>query len=78
MEKVSHLLGVAKGRLIATGDRVYSLDVKDGTLKAAWPDGAAGFDPCGRGLLAGDSIYMGLPATIESAVRSGHMAAAAL
>ena len=57
MEKVSHLLGVAKGRLIATGDRVYSFDLKTGKLIHYWPDGPSGFEGHGRGLLAGDSIY---------------------
>lgn len=57
MDKVGHLLGVAKGRLIATGDRVYSFDVKTGKLLHYWPDGPTGFEGYGRGLLAGDSIY---------------------
>ncbi|MDB5352676.1 MAG: hypothetical protein JWN86_3923, partial [Planctomycetota bacterium] len=56
-EKVIHLLGVAKGRLIATGDRVYSFSLKDGAMLKAWPDGPSGFEGYGRGLLAGDSIY---------------------
>ncbi len=56
-DRIVHLLGVAKGRLIATGDRVYSFDVKDGSLAKTWPDGPSGFEGYGRGLLAGDSIY---------------------
>ena len=31
--KLSHLLGVAKGRLVATGDRVLLFDVKTGKLR---------------------------------------------
>lgn len=54
--KLTHLLGVAKGRLVATGDRVLLFDVRDGKLLRAWPDSGSreGF---GRGLLAGDRIY---------------------
>lgn len=54
--KINHLLGVAHGRLVATGDRVLLFDVRDGKLLRAWPDSGAreGF---GRGLLAGDRIY---------------------
>ena len=55
--KLTHLLGVAKGRLIATGDRVLLFDVKNGELKHSWPDSGHGFDGYGRGLLAGDKIY---------------------
>jgi outer membrane protein assembly factor BamB/tetratricopeptide (TPR) repeat protein len=55
--KLSHLLGVAKGRLIATGDRVLWFDAKSGRLLHAWPDSARAFEGYGRGLLAGDQIY---------------------
>ncbi len=54
--KISHLLGVAKGRLVATGDRVLLFDVRDGKLLHAWPD-AGNREGFGRGLLAGDRIY---------------------
>jgi len=54
--KVSHLLGVADGRLVATGDRVLLFDVADGRLARAWPD-AGGREAFGRGLLAGGRIY---------------------
>ena len=36
--KLAHLLGVAKGRLVATGDRVLLFDVKTGKLVHSWPD----------------------------------------
>jgi outer membrane protein assembly factor BamB len=54
--RLAHLLGVAKGRLVATGDRVLLFDVKTGRLVATWPDSgkSEGF---GRGLLAGNRIY---------------------
>ncbi len=55
--KLAHLLGVAKGRLIATGDRVLWLDVKTGRLLHAWPDSGRSLEGYGRGLLAGDLIY---------------------
>jgi outer membrane protein assembly factor BamB/tetratricopeptide (TPR) repeat protein len=55
--KLAHLLGVAKGRLIATGDRVVLFDVKTGKRVAIWPDGPKGYEGFGRGILAGDRIY---------------------
>jgi len=55
--KLTHLLGVAKGRLVATGDRVLLFDVKNGELKHSWPDSGHGYEGFGRGLLAGDKIY---------------------
>ncbi len=54
--KLTHLLGVAKGRLVATGDRVLLFDVKTGKLAATWPDSGK-FEGYGRGLLAGSRIY---------------------
>ena len=55
--KLAHLLGVAKGRLVATGDRVLLFDVKTGKLLHTWPDSGRAFEGYGRGLLAGDQIY---------------------
>ncbi len=55
--KVAHLLGVAKGRVVATGERVVLFDVKTGALLHAWPDGPQAPQGFGRGLLAGDKIY---------------------
>ncbi|HEV3121214.1 MAG TPA: PQQ-binding-like beta-propeller repeat protein, partial [Isosphaeraceae bacterium] len=59
LKDVAHLLGVAHGRLIATGDHVYSLDVRDGRIVRSWPEGGneAGLEGYGRGVLAGDYIY---------------------
>jgi hypothetical protein len=48
--KLAHLLGVARGRLVATGDRVLLFDVKNGKLVHAWPDAGRGYDGFGRGL----------------------------
>ena len=56
--KLSHVLGVAKGRLVATGDRVLLFDVRTGKLVSIWPDsGNKSMEGYGRGLLAGDLIY---------------------
>ncbi len=55
--KLSHLLGVAKGRLVATGDRVLLFDVGDGKLVSTWPDSGKALEGYGRGLLAGNRIY---------------------
>jgi len=55
--KLSHLLGVARDRLVATGNRVLLFDVKTGRLLHAWPDSGKSLEGYGRGLLAGDLIY---------------------
>ncbi len=55
--KVSHLLGVAKGRLVATGNHVWSFDAKTGELLSRWPEGQAFEEGYGRGLLADEAIY---------------------
>jgi outer membrane protein assembly factor BamB len=55
--KLSHLLGVAKGRLVATGDRVLLFDVQNGKLVSTWPDSGKSPEGYGRGLLAGNRIY---------------------
>ena len=56
--KLSHVLGVAKGRLVVTGDRVLLFDVQTGKLVSTWPDsGNKSMEGYGRGLLAGDLIY---------------------
>jgi len=55
--KLSHLLGVAQDRLVATGNRVLLFDVKTGKLMHAWPDSGKSLEAYGRGLLAGDLIY---------------------
>ncbi len=60
-----HLLGVAEGNLIASGECLYWLDAYSGRLRARFPDGfpaAQGHArPAprgyGRGLLAGQQVY---------------------
>jgi outer membrane protein assembly factor BamB len=54
--KLAHLLGVARGRLVVTGDRVLLFDVRSGKLAATWPDSGKS-EGYGRGLLAGNRIY---------------------
>ena len=55
--KLAHLLGVAKGKLIATGDKVLLFDVRTGKFLHSWPDHGHSLQGFGRGLLAGDKIY---------------------
>ena len=55
--KLTHLLGVAKGCLVATGDRVLWFDVKTGKLAHTWPDNSQAGQGFGRGILAGDKVY---------------------
>jgi outer membrane protein assembly factor BamB/tetratricopeptide (TPR) repeat protein len=55
--QIVHLLGVGHGKVFATGDRVYTLDFHTGKVLRVWPEGGAGFEAHGRGLLAADSIY---------------------
>ena len=57
MPDVTHLLGVSKGRLIATGNHVWSFDAATGKVLRCWPDDQRGFEGYGRGILAGDQIY---------------------
>lgn len=57
LEKVEHLLGVAKGRLFATGNWVWTIDVKTGKVIRYWPEAGAGYEGHGRGILAGDCVY---------------------
>jgi outer membrane protein assembly factor BamB/tetratricopeptide (TPR) repeat protein len=57
MEKVEHLLGVAKGRLFATGDWVWTIDVKTGKVLHYWPEAGAGYEGNGRGILADGKVY---------------------
>lgn len=56
-----HLLGVAKGFLIVTGNRVYALNINDGQLAWQFPENQP--KGVGRGMLAGDFVYW--PTTAE-------------
>jgi outer membrane protein assembly factor BamB len=55
---IVHLLGVGQGHLIASGSRLYWIDVHSGELAASFPgrtqEDTRGY---GRGLLAGDLVY---------------------
>jgi outer membrane protein assembly factor BamB/tetratricopeptide (TPR) repeat protein len=55
--RLAHVLGVAKGRVVATGDRVLLFDVKTGVKKGLWPDGGQTQKGYGRGILADGRIY---------------------
>ena len=51
----THILGVAKGTLIATGNRVWAIDINTGKVRWYWPENTVpGY---GRGLLAGNNVY---------------------
>jgi cellulose synthase operon protein C len=54
--QLAHVLGVARGHLVVTGNRVLLLDVKTGKLVHSWPDGYKK-EGYGRGLLSGDLIF---------------------
>lgn len=56
-----HVLGVAKGFLIVTGNRVYALNINDGQLAWQFPENQP--KGVGRGMLAGDFVYW--PTTTE-------------
>jgi outer membrane protein assembly factor BamB len=55
LEEVVHLLGVAGDQLIASGGKLYWIDLAHGHIRHVWPDGAEkpGY---GRGVLAGNSV----------------------
>ncbi|MGE3409542.1 MAG: PQQ-binding-like beta-propeller repeat protein [Pirellulales bacterium] len=55
-EDAIHLLGVANGYLVASGDRLWRIHVESGKLQNYWPEGPTprGY---GRGLLVDDKIY---------------------
>ncbi|WP_158633410.1 outer membrane protein assembly factor BamB family protein [Tautonia sociabilis] len=55
--RVAHLLGVASGRVVATGDHVWTIDLETGALRSRWPEGQTLEQGYGRGLLAGGEIY---------------------
>jgi PQQ-like domain len=53
-----HLLGVAGDRLIVTGNRFWSLDVRSGLVQFTWPESEhAGIRGMGRGTLAGNEVF---------------------
>jgi outer membrane protein assembly factor BamB len=55
---VLQLLGVVGANLIASGDRISSLDILSGRVNWTWPEsGRAGIRGMGRGLIAGSEIF---------------------
>jgi outer membrane protein assembly factor BamB len=58
LDDVLHLLGVSGNQLIAAGQRLYWIGLRDehrGQIEHVWPDGAEKLG-YGRGLLAGDCV----------------------
>jgi outer membrane protein assembly factor BamB len=55
--RVTHLLGVAGGKVVATGNHVWTVDARSGALRSRWPEGQTLMEGYGRGLLAGGEIY---------------------
>ncbi len=55
-EDVIHLLGVYRRKLIASGDRLWWIDVESGKLLRAWPEQGPGIG-LGRGVLADRYVY---------------------
>lgn len=54
---VVHLVGVSGGNLFATGDRAWTLEAATGKIVRSWPDTGSGYEPAGRGLMAGTFLY---------------------
>lgn len=53
--RVTDLLGVDEGKLIASGERIWALDTLSGREAWHWPENTA--TPYGRGLLSGGNVY---------------------
>jgi outer membrane protein assembly factor BamB len=59
VDDVVHLLGVAHDRLIASGQRLYWIGLKEagqGRVQYVWPEGDQGLG-YGRGIIAGGRVY---------------------
>jgi len=55
---VTHLLGVAGETVVATGRRLWRIDVVSGQSQSVWPESlGAGIEGNGRGCLAGDEVF---------------------
>jgi outer membrane protein assembly factor BamB len=55
---VDTLLGVVDGTLVATGKRLWLLDLRTGQSQWTWPESVgAGVAGCGRGCIAGDELF---------------------
>jgi hypothetical protein len=53
-----HLLGVVDDRLIASGNRLWSLDARTGRVVFVWPESEhAGIRGMGRGVVAGREVF---------------------
>ncbi|MEX2168808.1 MAG: PQQ-binding-like beta-propeller repeat protein [Pirellulales bacterium] len=55
---VEHLLGAVDGTLVASGRRLWLLDIATGAQRLRWPDSvAAGIRGAGRGCIAGNEVF---------------------
>ena len=55
---VEHLLGAVDGTLVASGRRLWLLDIDSGAQRLRWPDSvAAGIRGAGRGCIAGNEVF---------------------
>ncbi len=55
---VVHLIGVAHGRLIASGNQLWALEARSGRVRFVWPESEhAGVRGFGRGLVAGQEMF---------------------
>lgn len=62
-EDAVHLLGVGKGNLLASGDALWWIDVRQGKVLRRWPDTTPrGY---GRGVLAGDQVIWPTPGELH-------------
>lgn len=58
LSDVMHLLGVVEGHLIASGNRLWSLDACSGRVRFVWPESEhAGLRGFGRGVIAGREAF---------------------
>lgn len=56
-EDTVHLLGTGGGNLLASGDRLWWINVQSGKVIRRWPESPNGDKGYGRGVLAGDNVY---------------------
>lgn len=55
---VEHLLGAVDGTLVASGRRLWLIDIASGAVRQRWPDSvAAGIRGTGRGCIAGNEVF---------------------
>lgn len=55
--RIAYLLGAAEGRVVATGNHVWTIDAADGAILSRWPEARVLEEGHGRGLIADGQIY---------------------